>query len=334
MNICCLLYGPNEHHIDHIAALAGYFNLPLALTEKPYLKLLEKYYPHVVTYHLDYNTVAPLIMRDCSGLISCLPKAMIREIFFMAENFSGKEIPTIWCPHGNSPKGFSTYFSQALSEEETILYYGEEMLKELKGTSATTIPVGNYRYEHYLHHKIFYDAQVNDEVFKHLEPKKKNVLYAPTWDEFDQVETIIANLEELINTVCSLANLIIKLHPNTKKLLSAHFAILREKYESCGNVLILDEFPPIYPLLNKTDIFIGDRSSVGYDFLKFNRPMLFTNAPNEIGELYSKETFLKALTEGQEALSSIRGKAYAHKFAVANSDIVRKKLIEIFRRAA
>ena len=43
---------------------------------------------------------------------------------------------------------------------------------------------------------------------------------------------------------------------------------------------VLIEFPYIYPLLEFCDIYLGDCSSVGYDFLHLNRPMYFLNPHN------------------------------------------------------
>ncbi|MBS0654086.1 MAG: CDP-glycerol glycerophosphotransferase family protein, partial [Verrucomicrobia bacterium] len=49
------------------------------------------------------------------------------------------------------------------------------------------------------------------------------------------------------------------------------------KYEDLSHVLFLTDFPTIYPLLNRIDIYIGDMSSIGYDFLTFDRPLFFLN---------------------------------------------------------
>ncbi len=43
------------------------------------------------------------------------------------------------------------------------------------------------------------------------------------------------------------------------------------------NVVLIEDFPLVYPLLAATDIYLGDVSSIGYDFLMFNRPMFLSN---------------------------------------------------------
>ena len=42
-------------------------------------------------------------------------------------------------------------------------------------------------------------------------------------------------------------------------------------------LIFLKDFPLVYPLLAHTDIYLGDMSSIGYDFLPFNKPMFFLN---------------------------------------------------------
>ena len=49
------------------------------------------------------------------------------------------------------------------------------------------------------------------------------------------------------------------------------------KYEDKPNIVMLSDYPLIYPLAAACDLYIGDRSAVGYDFLAFNKPMFFLN---------------------------------------------------------
>jgi hypothetical protein len=47
------------------------------------------------------------------------------------------------------------------------------------------------------------------------------------------------------------------------------------KYDNRRGVYFLNEFPAIYPLLEKVSAYIGDHSSIGYDFLYYDRPLYF-----------------------------------------------------------
>jgi CDP-glycerol glycerophosphotransferase (TagB/SpsB family) len=59
----------------------------------------------------------------------------------------------------------------------------------------------------------------------------------------------------------------VKPHPNTER--KYKIELTRTK------VRLLEHFPPIYPLLDRTDAYIGDMSSIGYDFLAYERPLFF-----------------------------------------------------------
>lgn len=81
----------------------------------------------------------------------------------------------------------------------------------------------------------------------------------------------------MIATLPDNHNLIVKLHPNLVQQEAFKVETLIEKYQGKQNLLFLTEFPPVYPLLALVDVYIGDMSSVGYDFLAFDRPMFFLN---------------------------------------------------------
>jgi len=49
------------------------------------------------------------------------------------------------------------------------------------------------------------------------------------------------------------------------------------RYENRSDVVLLENFPPIYPLIEKCDLYIGDYSSIGYDFLALDKPLYFLN---------------------------------------------------------
>src|SRR5690606_38510599 len=45
-----------------------------------------------------------------------------------------------------------------------------------------------------------------------------------------------------------------------------------------SQIHFVDGFPLIYPLLKQVDFYLGDYSSIGYDFLYFDRPLFFLGA--------------------------------------------------------
>ena len=70
-----------------------------------------------------------------------------------------------------------------------------------------------------------------------------------------------------------------------------YVAHLEERYKERNNVQVLTHYPLVFPLLKRTDIYLGDFSSIGYDFLAFNRPMFFFDSTERIKDR-SHSTYL------------------------------------------
>jgi CDP-glycerol glycerophosphotransferase (TagB/SpsB family) len=69
--------------------------------------------------------------------------------------------------------------------------------------------------------------------------------------------------------------MIVKTHPLLKERDPAHYERVTRNFESHSNALLVEDFPPIHSILSRVDAFLGDFSSIGYDFLQFKRPMFF-----------------------------------------------------------
>jgi CDP-glycerol glycerophosphotransferase (TagB/SpsB family) len=101
----------------------------------------------------------------------------------------------------------------------------------------------------------------------HLDGKKV-FLYAPTWRKYhidllgDYSFDFLA-----INTFLKDTNsvLLLKTHPGIKSF---------EIPEDCSNIIIYKE--DSYEIMNKVDILLTDYSSIYFDFLLLNRPIIFT----------------------------------------------------------
>lgn len=171
---------------------------------------------------------------------------------------------------------------EALHREEVALVYGEQMIAFLKRKSVfdqlkAHVVTGNFRYAYYLQNQAFYDSLVESTIFRRLPSAEKTLLYAPTWQDYEKSSSFFDATDPLIHYLPAQWNLIVKLHPNL--LLQEEFKVdvLIERYESHPQVVFVTDFPPVYPLLNQIDIYIGDMSSIGYDFLTFDRPLFFLN---------------------------------------------------------
>lgn len=277
-----LIYGPELHHLDHLAPLSAILQIPLIVTDDKIAELARRYYPNLEVILVDYLALPEHLVTHYEILFYSMPRDLFDEVFFFAQKAAQKKIHTIWCPHGNSDKGNGIFYMEALKKEEAALLYGKQMIDFFKRKGVFDqlkkyVVTSNFRYQFYLAHKGYYDALIEKEIFRRLPQSKKTLLYAPTWKDYENSSSFFDATVPLIEKLPSHHNLIIKLHPNL--ILQEEFKIEEwiQTYQDRSNLLFLKEFPPIYPLLNIIDLYIGDMSSIGYDFLTFNRPLFFLN---------------------------------------------------------
>ena len=277
-----LIYGFSPHYIDHLAPLCHLLNIPLIVTNEDIEKSLRQFYPKVQTHYIDYIHLPETVVSSFDLIFTCTPRILFDEIFFFSQRFHRKRVQTIWCPHGNSDKGHASPYMEALDKEDLSLVYGEKMIDFLKEKRAFNnlknhVRVSNFRNSYYLENKDFYDNLVYETILSNLPKSRKNILYAPTWEDTENSSSFSSSFSYLIKNLPSDFNLIIKPHPNLLTEENKQNRSLIESHEGKPNILFLIDFPPIYPLLSIADIYVGDLSSIGYDFLTFNRPMFFLN---------------------------------------------------------
>ena len=276
MKYAALNTGPDLHLLDHIAPLAEKFNAPLFVEEEKNLDLARKYYPQVKSYPFD-----PLHLKELTpfdALLECKKWAPhLKQLF---RDFYQKEIRLIFCPHGQSDK-FSPL--KSYETQDAVLIYGDlhlQMLEELKIKPNIWMTTGNYRLAFYERNKAFYDHLANLEIFSKLNPALPTLLYAPTWHDAEQGSSFFNWGPAIIDQLPSSWNLIVKVHPLLELKHPGRYYSLAAKIEEKSNAILVTDFPPVYPILAKIDAYLGDASSIGYDFLPFNKPLFFLELPN------------------------------------------------------
>lgn len=326
-----LVYGQMVHHLDHVGPFCALVGIPLIVTEEEIASLAEKYYPGLEVIYWDYLQIPFNLVQQFDAIFSSLPRPLFEDVFFLAQQLARKQVISIWLPHGNSDKGYASIFMEGLQNDFYALVYGKKMVDFLKEKEAfhqlkSCITTGNFRYTYYLKNKTFYDNLV-EQI---LPNDKEVILYAPTWKDKENSTSFYEACPILIDHLPEGYHLVIKLHPN---LNDSETDRLLYRYENTPRVLFLKEWPPIYPLLQKAAIYIGDMSSIGYDFLTFNRPMFFLNQnkrhlsddkglflyqagvsliPEEYAQIYT--IIEREIQKDKERFSSIRQNVYSYTF--------------------
>ena len=258
MEIAGLIWNESIHYIDHLAPFCSLLDCPLIVCEPTILELCTTFYPNL---KLEYVPVRSLLNHLPPCLISCEPRPLLEISLRLKPDF----YKIAWLPHGMSDKGWKLPWFEALEKEDWLLVYGSRMKQVLqaKKIAIPQISVGNFRYRYFLEHQTFYRQIVK----KHL-PAERLVLFAPTWEDSEENGTFF----DAFPYFSSASQIAIKLHPNTEKAFLPQIERLKGSNE---NIHFIENFPPIYPILDQTDVYIGDMSSIGYDFLMFDRPLFF-----------------------------------------------------------
>lgn len=260
------------HHLDHLAPFASKIKAPLWIDDKSIYELAKRYYPDVTFISKQFDFEEASNLADVLVVSTKNAPAELKTIFSSMRN---NKIEIAYLPHGQSDKGLDDPQMRSIQHADIAYLYGDLQFSRLNSFgSIDTINrvefTGNYRKEYYDTHKYELDQIIQDEIFKTFDPKKKTILYAPTWSNSAFTRHTQTLIDNLINY-----NVIIKLHPLMEKVYPSHTIFFEGSDQVRQGLRVLTSFPLIYPILARTDIYIGDESAIGYDFLAYNKPMYF-----------------------------------------------------------
>lgn len=324
------------HHVDHLGVLCIGLGQPLLFTDERQLELCKKYYPKLDARFVDhgyatFENIAPAY--DCVFNTNFGGKMWVQEQEALFPHIA-KKMRSVYCPHGNSDKGQNYIWMEHFADEDIVLLYGQRMVDFLKEKQVLhhihhPVMTGNYRHLYFKQNRSYYEKLMN-EVLSQFPKKQPTILYAPTWNPDES--SFFEGVGYVLDHLPSCYNLIFKPHPFLEQKNLGRMIYLEEKYKEQKNLIWLKEFPLIYPLLDKIDLYIGDVSSVGYDLLAFNKPMFFLSpqidqnapqdyylfrcgtviSPSQYDQIYSM--IEKHLPEDANQFSAIRKEIYDYTF--------------------
>lgn len=269
-----LLFEKRSCFLDHLIPICHLFNIPLITNDTSLLALAEHFYPPTQLLYYE-NPIEQL--HNLELIFYGQPYSLFPRGICFPEFFYPHKIRTCCTLHGNSEKYLNDFWLEKLIDEDIVLIYGSllvDLLKEKGVYHRLKAPIlaGNLRYQFYKQHQLFFEKKSAPFLF----PKnnKKRILWAPTWDRENQ-GLFFSLAEQILPQLPHDFHLIIKLHRLMVLSSPKEVEELKNKYSTHKNISILEEMPLIYPLLAETDLFLGDTSSVAYDFLAFNRPIYF-----------------------------------------------------------
>ncbi len=271
--IAAISTGPITH-LDHLAPICDWLKIPLVVVEHKSWELGKQFYPMVDIHYvpLEKLTLAYLA-TNFDAIVTC-GKFWAMELKPVLKQLFQKEMRFIFAPHGRSDK--EDFLDKPIEQDLQLVY---------KAQSEKDLSIGNIRKAFYEKYRSHFDAL----AAPFFAAKKPTVLYAPTWKTTATGTSFFSQAENIIERLKVNYHLIVKLHPLLEENNPALYHRIIGKHEQ--DATFIETFPPVYPILDKTDIYLGDYSSVGYDFLSYNRPMYFLKDGGKLsscGELFSQ----------------------------------------------
>lgn len=212
-------------------------------------------------YHL--STAKYLLKNQSIGEIITKKKGQIYIQLFHGNGVMKKQgydvNEAIERPVVSHAKEWDYYIANDKNDEKTIRsatgYNGKI---EILGMAAVDTVINNCK-----------DEQKKQNVLKHLNinNSKKNILYAPTFRDYDLDKNIInIPIKEL--SKLKDYNIIIRLHPLVRTKVDKSLFNLDNFINGCN-------YPDVSDILAITDILITDYSSVFYEYMPKNSPIIF-----------------------------------------------------------
>lgn len=341
--LAAIVTGPSTY-LDHLGILSYVMDMPLFITEKEtYLQCLN-FYPQVRAIQKNADEIDAVFLAEQFDVLFESGKFFKMQTSPLIELLYQRKLRYVYSPHGHSDKGHS---ATQFAHQDISLIYGDHMKDLLEQTGAlksisSTAPTGNYRLSFYQKYQLFYDKLTFDLTHPKIDPSKQTILYAPSWQDGENPSSFFSSTGKIIEDLKNQFNLVIKLHPFLEKFHPAETHFVLEKYKNDPHVLFLDSFPCIYPLLQICDIYIGDYSSIGYDFLSFNRPLYFLlpdQGPlfeiHKAGLIIPKDENLsafieKTLSKNRHEKEDLRKSLYKYVFGEEKPfDVLQKEILEI-----
>ncbi len=257
------------HYLDHLGVLCILLDLPLLVTEAATYAAARKFYPELKCQHVELSELSLSYLSENFDVIFESGHRWGAELLPLFELLFHKKMRIVYCPHGNSDKGHSELNP---TPKDLSLYYGPHMKNLLAKTPLNgTVRTGNYRWTYYRQRQPFYDNLLHLQ----LDPQRKTIFYAPSWPDGENPSSFLSCCERVIEEIGEFFNVLIRWHPFLDDLYPVQTEQLKHRYEGKSGINFLNDFPCIYPILQASDAYLGDFSSIGYDFLTFDRPLYF-----------------------------------------------------------
>ncbi len=233
--------------------------------------ILDQYYPEVTAEY--YPTRKELQQR----LRELRPEAIVQTDY--SKRYLNVDFETVHIQvfHGTSDKTYG--LKPQVREYDLLLLAGERSYRVMK--KAGLLKDGNYAVIGYPKADRVFRGEFNrDQAVKDLglDPAFPTILYAPTWRDAKFNTSLSKFGREVLSQLPAGKNLIVKLHPNTKRYDRKNYRMVKELSEENPRIKLLGYDHDVIPIMAAADLLIADISSVSHEYLSFDRPLVFLDA--------------------------------------------------------
>jgi CDP-glycerol glycerophosphotransferase (TagB/SpsB family) len=154
-----------------------------------------------------------------------------------------------------------------------------------------------------------------------IDPARKTVLYAPTWSKYSSVATMGEDIVKRLGAAGYAV--IVKLHDRSRQADDYHSGgvdwgeRLEPLLKATGGVLATGSNSSFY--LMAADVLITDHSSVGFEYLLLDRPLIRIHVPELLEKTDIEPVYVQLMTEASTSVVNIDQLAAAVDDAFADS---------------
>lgn len=267
--------GPRTTFLDHLIPICHLMEIPVHCSDEWVATCASQFYPEIKIASGDLSAYKTFYVVE--------PCKLHGKAVQFGSHVQNGDFKTVAGFHGNPDKFREIFWIERYLDEDVILVYGQHLIDYLKEKGIferlkKTVRIGNFRFVFYKQHQNFFDTVARPHLFP--AKNRRTVLWAPTWSFSHSADDspFFDIYSQVLNQIPEEYQLYVKLHPYMYRLFPEKVARIKEEY---GQARFIDEIPLVYPFLNQIDIYLGDYSSIVYDFLIFNRPIFFLGEKRE-----------------------------------------------------
>lgn len=291
----------HPHHLEHLLPLCEVLGAPVIVPGRSLASIARTAYPNPKIIEIDDVDVegekllfSPAIQEALAPYRVILYSHLLsrKELRFVFGRQRHDPPRVVFCPHGFSEKRQT--WSSIAAYQDISLFYGDFGLEQLTNWGVRDqleryVVVGDYRRSYHGRHQSFFRELLSQKGLDVDKRFKSRVLYAPTWQDFLGSSSFRDAMGPLIDNLPDDWQLIIKPHPLLETKISGRFDELFSRRE---NIVLLRGVPLTIPVLEEIEAYVGDMSSLAYDCLPYDLPMVFLNqTANDVGDAKGSELF-------------------------------------------